>query len=73
MLIVLAIQLLVFPTLNKIEDKINFSNVIVMYGYIMILSTALSNTLTNTRLITSNSLDIIKKHNVFSSLFFLYL
>lgn len=71
MLIVLAIQLLVFPNLNKIEDKINFSNVIVMYGYIMILSTALSNTLTNTRLITSKSVDVIKKHNVFSSLFFL--
>ncbi|UTH12347.1 lipopolysaccharide biosynthesis protein [Macrococcoides canis] len=69
MIIVVAIQLIVFPTLNKIEDKINFSNVIVMYGYIMILSTALSNTLTSTRLISSNSINIMKRHNVFSSLF----
>src|SRR5699024_504242 len=66
LLIVIAIQLIAFPLLNKVETNDNFAHVIVFYGISIVLATTLGTTLNNVRLLNFEQLGSNSKNLIFT-------
>lgn len=66
LLIVIAIQLIAFPLLNKVETNDNFADVIVFYGISIVLATTLGTTLNNVRLLNFEQLGSNSKNLIFT-------
>lgn len=72
-LIIIAIQLIAFPMLNTLESERDFADIIVFYGYSIILATTFGTTLNNVRLLHFNSIENKAKNIIFTNWLFVVL
>uniref|UniRef100_UPI00374E4E35 hypothetical protein n=1 Tax=Staphylococcus borealis TaxID=2742203 RepID=UPI00374E4E35 len=73
LLVVIAVQLVAFPVINKRVESEDFALLIVFYGIAIVVATSLGNTLNNVRLLHREGFRDSERESIFSKIFLLLL
>ncbi|NGB44628.1 hypothetical protein G0Y38_11165, partial [Staphylococcus aureus] len=66
LIVVVVIQLLAFPVINKEVSNSQFALLIVLYGIAIVVATSLGNTLNNVRLLHRENITNIERELIFT-------
>ncbi|HDA2345091.1 TPA: hypothetical protein O4534_002786, partial [Staphylococcus aureus] len=73
LIVVVVIQLLAFPVINKEVSNSQFALLIVLYGIAIVVATSLGNTLNNVRLLHRENITNIERELIFTRGFLIIL
>ncbi|MCJ1661280.1 hypothetical protein MT341_01540 [Staphylococcus sp. NRL 18/288] len=73
LIVVVVIQLIAFPFINKNVNNDQFALLIVLYGIAIVVATSLGNTLNNVRLLHREDIDEIERETIFTNGFIIIL
>ena len=73
LIVVVVIQLIAFPLINKDVNNSQFALLIVLYGIAIVIATSLGNTLNNVRLLHREDISEIERETIFTRGFLIIL
>ncbi|MDU0445015.1 hypothetical protein QVA46_00010 [Staphylococcus haemolyticus] len=73
LIVVVVIQLIAFPLINKDVNSSQFALLIVLYGIAIVIATSLGNTLNNVRLLHREGISEIERETIFTRGFLIIL